>query len=481
MDRPFRAGGRTCLYAAQLLAALLHAALLQVESARAEDAPPRPDFERLRQDEDWSALCEPRHRERWWDALKCISLDGSSAARLSLGGELRQRYEYTRNPSWGDPGLPRDEAFLQRYVVHADLHAAPGFRAFAQLYGALESGRAGDPSPIDENRFDLQQLFVDLPLSSGATTSSALRVGRQELRYGSARLVDVREGPNVRRKFDGLRLEVGRGAWRMDAIAVHPADIEPGVFDDGTDRSQALWGIYAAARDPAWLRPGVSLDLYYLGYEHDAARYEQGVARERRHTFGTRIAGEHAAWDWNWEVMFQGGSFGEGRIRAWSLATDTGYTWSNARGSPRVGLSANVASGDRDPRDADLESFNALFPRGNYFSELALLGPRNFFNVHPFVTVRPTERLSLTADVDFFWRLEKGDGLYGPGGALLLAGAASGERYVGAEFSANATWQLNPSLGLTVIYARFFPGAFVETTGPGATIDFVEVTLKAQL
>ena len=31
-----------------------------------------------------------------------------------------------------------------------------------------------------------------------------LRVGRQELEYGSGRLIDVREVPNVRLSFDGI-------------------------------------------------------------------------------------------------------------------------------------------------------------------------------------------------------------------------------------------------------------------------------------
>src|SRR3546814_10790221 len=55
-------------------------------------------------------------------------------------------------------------------------------------------------------------------------------------------------------------------------------------------------------------------------------------------------------------------------------------------------------------------SFNPLFPRGNYFSEAAVLGPRNFFNVHPFMTVNPARDWSVTADLNLFWRLETEEG-----------------------------------------------------------------------
>jgi hypothetical protein len=37
--------------------------------------------------------------------------------------------------------------------------------------------------------------------------SVALRVGRQELEYGSGRLIDLREDPNVRMSFDGFKVK----------------------------------------------------------------------------------------------------------------------------------------------------------------------------------------------------------------------------------------------------------------------------------
>ena len=42
---------------------------------------------------------------------------------------------------------------------------------------------------------------------------------------------------------------------------------------------------------------------------------------------------------------------------------------------------ADIASGDRDPDYADLQTFNPLFPRGSYFNESALIGPDNFVDL----------------------------------------------------------------------------------------------------
>jgi Alginate export len=276
-------------------AATLAGGLLGGGSGQAEQAAPeRPEFARLRQDEDWSALCDPARRTEPLDGLKCVPLGADRSAWFSLGGEVRERYEYTHNPLWGEDPQDDHGVFLQRYVLQGDLHLGPQVRLFGQLYSALENGRAGPTSPVDENQLDLQQAFLDLSVPPSEGASATFRLGRQELRYGSGRLVDVREGPNVRRKFDGGRALTEVGDWRIDGLAVRPAEDAPGVFDDGTDETQALWGAYAVERSPGWLPPGFPLDLYYLGYSNDDASYDQGTGEETRQTVGARLWGERA-------------------------------------------------------------------------------------------------------------------------------------------------------------------------------------------
>jgi hypothetical protein len=287
----------------------------------------------------------------------------------------------------------------------------------------------------------------------------------------------VREGPNVRRKFDGARAMLNAGGWQVDGLAVQPSVLQTGVFDDRIDDRQQLWGVYAMGR-PAWL-PDQTFDLYYLGFRDESAGYDQGRADEHRHSIGARLAGAQNGWDWNLEALYQFGSFGTGNIRAWTAASTGGYRFNQTRFRPRLGLSANVASGDRDPNDADLETFNPLFPRGSYFSELALLGPRNFYDVHPSLTLELAETLTLVTDWNFFWRQSTRDGVYNPGGQLLRSGAGSSERFVGHSPSVALEWRATPYLTFTGIYSHFFPGAFIEDTGTSKDIDFIELTLKA--
>jgi hypothetical protein len=449
--------------------------LLLVETAAAQ-TPERPAYKILRYEEDWSVLRDPDLRTDFFDGLKFLPLNERGDTFLSFGGEIRERYEYTHNPAFGEEPQDPHGVFLQRYVLHGDLRVGRNFRAFGQLFSALENGRAGGPSPVDENQLDVQQAFVDFSFDLGADARFTLRPGRQELRYGSGRLVDVREGPNVRRKFDGVRGILALPGWRIDAFATRPTEDRPGVFDDSIDHGRALWGVYGTGTAPALL-PG-SVDLYYLGFHDDHGAAVQGTEPETRQTIGARYWGDARGFDWNSELVYQWGRFGSGDIQAWTAALDTGYTFESVWLRPRVGLRADIASGDRDAANPDLQTFNPLFPRGNYFSELAVLGPRNFFDAHPFLTVDAGSGVTIIADVDFFWRQSLNDGVYAPNGSVLRAPGTSRARFVGIQPSLNVEWQIDPHLSATGIYSHFFPGRFIEETGASKEIGYWELTLR---
>jgi hypothetical protein len=189
-------------------------------SAEPSPAPPAPQFQLIRFDEDYAYLASAERPLTSWEQLKYVPLDDSGSAWISFGGELRERWEYQRNPDFGAE-RGRSSVWLQRATMSADLRLGP-LRLYGQLLHAVESGRPGGPSPVDENRLDVQNAFLELrPGTIGGVTPVA-RLGRQEVRLGSGRLVDPREGPNVRRTFDGARLVLERGAWTLNGLVVLP-------------------------------------------------------------------------------------------------------------------------------------------------------------------------------------------------------------------------------------------------------------------
>lgn len=391
---------------------------------------------------------------------------------VSIGGDMRWRYEYAANPRYGlEPQDPRG-VVMHRGSLFADLSLGAHWRGFAQLASSFTNGRAAGPSPVDENRLDPTNLFAEWRTAENGG-SAGVRVGVQELQFGSGRFIDAREGPNVRRSFDAVRAYVRSGIWHIDAFIAASRQNRPGSFDDARSQTQALRGVYATHAGGV-----TSWDIYALHYEDKVARYDQGVATERRWSLGIRVFGAKRSWDWNWEFAGQGGRFGSTHIRAWSLATDTGYTFAGVSGQPRVAMLLAVASGDKDPLDRRLGTFNPIYPRGNYFGDEATLGPRNFFNVHPALNLRIAPGLQLNTSLDFFWRYSVRDGVYAPNGMLSRAAGQSRARYVATIASVGGTWTLAPSWSSTAVLAYAKPGAFLRETGASDRLTFISLSLQ---
>ena len=86
----------------------------------------------------------------------------------------------------------------------------------------------------------------------GGDGSLVLRSGRQELAFGSQRIVSVREGPNMRLSFDGFRAMFRAGGIQLDGLATRPVENNPYILDNETDKDRALWGYiwYSLYREP---------------------------------------------------------------------------------------------------------------------------------------------------------------------------------------------------------------------------------------
>jgi hypothetical protein len=450
----------------------------------AQDKPGPPQFENARYPEDYGYLRDPANRTgAWWEALKAIPLSPDGSRYVSFGADVRARYEGYLDNLWGGAPAPNDGYGLFRVMPFADLHLGPNLRLFGHLIGAWATGLEPEPGPPDQTSFDVLQAFVQAryPADFGTLT---LQGGRQLMAYGSERLIGYRFGPNVPQAFDGGLTRVESGLWRTDAFYVRPVENNLNDFDDWTDGTRELWSVYATRKLPG-MGPGSGmgsgLDLFYIGYTNRDAEYEQGVGAETRYTLGSRLFGSAGGWKWDYEGHFQWGTFTGADILAWSVATDTRYTWDSLPLKPFLELRANAISGDLNPKDDQLNSFNAMFPKGKYFGEIGQLGPRNLLDLHPILGVELGEGWYLRGAMVFYWRQSLGDGIYDNPGNLIRASDGSRARYIGTQSELVLGWD-TPVRGLTVeaAYSRFDPGPFIEETGPAEIVHFVgaEVQLR---
>lgn len=438
------------------------AALLFAPSARGQALPQTVNW---RYDEDWSILRDrkPGAGDPWWLPAKYVPLDKSGRVTLTTGIDARIRHEGFSGNEWGSGPAPDDGYLWLRAMPYADLRIG-AVRGFVQPIAATARGVRPISGPVDRTGFDLLQAFGDLRLPiRGATLT--LRGGRELVALGSERLVGTRWGPNVPQPFDGLRAILDTGAAQVQVLRLRPVQIGPGDFDDRTSSSKRLSGVYATLRLPIG-----SGDLYYLDAVNRAAHFDQGSGREHRQTFGARWFGAVGGLRWNWEAMLQRGRFAGAPIRAWSVASETSYRFAHAPLAPMLRLRANIVSGDRDPAERTLQTFDPLYPKGKYFGELSPLGPYNIVNLHPSATVTLGRGLDLSVAAVRYWRESRGDGLYGVPGNLIRSGRGSRSRDVGEQAEILVEWQANRALSFAGSLSLFRAGRFIRDTGPARPI-----------
>ncbi len=433
----------------------------------------RTSFNSSRYEENYKFLNDPSQRTNFFDSIKHIPLNKSESIYLSFGGETRQHFEYIDNNNWGKGAQDTNGYYLQRYLGHADLHLGGRVRFFGQLMSGIESGRNGGPRGVDKDWLDLNQGFFDFQLWKKQGQLLTVRAGRQEIIFGSRRFFNYRERPNMRLSHDAVTGIFRTDNWDVRAFGSRPVALGQNVFDNKSGNKKTVWGLYGV-RQKLPVNFSLNTDLYYLGLYNRDAVYDQGGAEETRHTFGTRLWGKGKKLDYNFEFLYQFGKFGRGNIHAYALASDMGYTIPlSGSAKLRFSLRADVYSGDDDPADADLNSFNPFFPKGKHISQLAASGLINQRDLHPRITLTLGEHWSITTSTLFIWRDSLKDGIYSIGNGLLRAGQSSQARYVGAQPELEAKYIFNRHLDLKGTFVYFRAGKFLKQTSPGRDISYL--------
>jgi len=433
-----------------------------------------PFLTTTRYDEHYEQLADPRARSgHWTEPFKYIPV-GDDGAYLTTGIELRARNEAFRNNFWEDHPEADDKYLWLRALPYADLHVGR-VRGFVQPIAAYAAGVSRGPSPIDQTRVDLLQGFADVRLGEAATgrTDAAgvtLRAGRQLLSLGSERLIGTRYGINVPLGFDGFRGLVSFDGALLNLISVRPVQAGPGTFDDRRSRTRSLYGAYLTLPNVG-LSSG--LDLYWLGYENDAARFGGILGEEERHSVGARIFGRSAGWRWNVEGIYQFGHFADDTISAWTVGSEIGYASSGVPLAPDFTFRFNIISGDKRAGDRVLGTFNALFPRGKYFGELSPVGPSNIISANPRASFALGDSVSASIAGMAYWRYSRGGGVYDIPGNLVRPAGTAAARFIGKQAEVTLSWQATPELELSTSLSAFDAGAFIHQTGSAKTITMV--------
>ena len=388
-----------------------------------------PDFKPFRFDENYQTLASDTISGNWYKTIKYTPLSDSGNTYVSFGGDIRYQYFYVHNQNWGDGPQDTDGYVLTRWLFHSDIHFGKHFRTFLQVQSATADGK--DPaSPVDSNPLDFHQGFADYSTTLGNNGNITFRLGRQELSYGSQRLVSLRDGPNNRQAFDAAKLMIQKNSLKADFFYSNYVIAQKDIFDDAFSQKKKFWGTYLTVTNLPVIK---NLDVYYLGYRRNEAEFNDAQGREMRHSTGARSWGKNKGWRYDVEALYQFGTVDTKDISAWSASLNGGYEFSNIVLKPEIGLKAELISGDRKEGDNSIQTLNPLFPRGAYFGLASVIGPSNLIDIHPSISFELSKSIEWVIDYDMFWRYSTKDGIYAPNVAMIYPAGTSDARKIGRQ------------------------------------------------
>ncbi|QCW99467.1 hypothetical protein FGM00_04840 [Aggregatimonas sangjinii] len=438
-----------------------------------EIADVRPPILPIRYLENYGFLKDSSKATAPFDTIKFIRLNAEGSSYVSFGGELRSFYESIHNRQDEGEGF-----LLTRLMAHADLHLGNRFRFFVQPASGFELFKETPARVIDRDELFLLNLFADYKFIDTGSESLTARLGRQELNYGRGRMVTIREGPNVRHYWEGIKLIYETSRWKVDGFLTKYGNNQPGVLDNPIlDSEETFLGVYAQSNTAEILDSNI--DLHYFGFIDEISQFFNAEGEETRHSLGLRLYNIKGKWDYDVEAIGQFGTVGESNIAAFGFYGETGYTfYPKASITKRIGLKVDYFTGDRDSTDTKLNSFNPMYPRQGYYRGAGALYASNFWDIHPSFTIAKENDFNLLVDWAWYWRTSVEDGLYiGGNGMPLLEPDGLEKEFLGSQLNFQLTYTFNPYMSSTINYSRFYSGGFVrDNPTPMEISDFLNLT-----
>jgi len=320
--------------------------------------------------------------------------------------------------------------------------------------------------------FDLHQGFVSFNNVGGLPVD--VKLGRQELKYGKDRLIAQPSWSNRVRAFDAAVFHYDADDLYADLLYGQDVKYDDNNFNRSLDE-EYITGVNAGYQKEksAPLLEGYFLTQVITTTDTPTKRYTVGG-----HWQG--ILFEKYVCDL--ELPYQFGEMGTKDIRAFAAHVDVSRAFDSARLKPKVTLEYNYASGDKDPNDSVVNTFNPLYQstHGPY-GVIDFFRWQNMREVAAFVQLSPQEKFKLNPQIHFFWLDSKFDSWVNSSGTTLRSSTIGDREYfVGTEAALVSSYDLSKNIKFETGYARFFTGPYVRDTGADDDVDwfYSQVNLK---
>jgi hypothetical protein len=375
---------------------------------------------------------------------------------ISMGGSIREGYDYFNNYLWGRGPQDVNGYLLHRVLFHTELRLNKHFRVFGELGSSLISGRNGGARPVqDLNMLAGNQLFAEYSQKFSSIRVS-FRAGNQVLHYGFGSLLDIRDA-NVHRSFSGFKLILDRGKERLDFFYMQLIKPGPGSFDDKRDPGERIIGGWYTRTYDLVIK---KIDIYILLTHRQNVSFVQATGLEDRQTIGANVTLATNGWSGAAEADYQLGRFNYAPINAWKFTLSVNRQLSGAW-KPVLSLNGAVSSGDKYPDKPSLQTFSPVYPKGIYYGFIDIAGSANIILLHPKLAVEPFGKVKITGGYYIFWRESVNDGLYAPNGGLFLT-AENNRRHTGNMIDLITAYTASPHFSIQAITTYYARGAYLK-------------------
>lgn len=406
------------------------------------------------------------------DCLKNLPIACGRYGTMDIGGQVRLRYHHEEGMG-RQPGRlgfqdTQNDFLLSRLRVYNNWKVNDWLRFYAE--GIVADVSANDlyvPRPIDENSGDLLNLFVDVKL----TDNASVRVGRQELMFGSQRLVSPLDWANTRRTFEGIRATLKIGAWTVDPFYTNFVPVSKNDFDEA-DYDRSFYGVYASRK-----AEGQTIDMYYLGFDNQTTA--AAVSTDfSLHTFGGRVNGKFKDTEllYDLEGAYQSGQqSGLGANHSAGFVTvGLGRQFKEVAWKPTAWMYYDFASGN-DSTDGAFNRFNQLFPLAHkYLGFIDAAARSNISSPNFLLTASPSKKLKLLAWYYYLGANQENDII--PGVALPAAQNLE-SRDFGNELDLIANYTIGPRSNIIFGYSNLWRGNKIIGTN-NAEFFYTQYTLN---
>ncbi len=399
--------------------------------------------------------------------------------------EYRYRLEYKNNFDF-DKGKDDADAYnLYRARVSLNYSPIKQVSLFIQGQDARVSNLSTVTKSLMRNLWDIRQLYVkyedEALVDAIGLNKVSFQGGRQEFAYGAERLIGGFNWSNVAQTFDGGRakfhfspLHLQLDIFAGDKVGFRsPQESEANDLFDASTKDR-VYAYYATAK--VFHETLIENYLIHRRTWKNISFGSSGSAQVNDYTFGGRIKNKLPYnFDYEIETAGQWGKFAGKDVRAGMAVGILGYTF-DCKWQPRLAFEFDYASGNSNPTDGKMTTFDNLYPTNHpHYGYMDLISLQNLNDYRYQLSIKPTKKLKLQSDLHLLYLDTPKDSFYSAARTVtrtVPAGNTDISAHVGNEVDLSGEYKLNNWVNFQLGYCHLFPGEYLKDTGANNAADF---------